>query len=151
MMPFTTTILFKVVKVIVLIAAFFLVFSCFLPITNQLLSSSPSVLGWAEIIVFITHTLLGFFCFVSYFILEKIFKITVVLMIGIIYLLSLDFIIYSYGKVWMLFGLIVLKIVELYFIHKLYKKNYLGNRSKKTVSLIIAFLTFLLYFVLIKF
>jgi hypothetical protein len=124
---------------------FIIQYYLFIPITKKLLNSSPSVIGVAEFIIFLVHSFVGIFIFFIYFLLEKALKLNTILSITIIFTFLFDYVIYSYGQVWMIIGLFTIKFILLFYTYKYYKNGDSNKKLNLIISLIAIFIIILIY------
>lgn len=137
----------KVFKLLIAVILFVLVFTLYIPVTNALLNSSPSAIGWAEVIVIFSHSVLGLSCYIFFYLLKDVFKINLVLIIVAICLSCIDYPVYNYNKFNVTLILILVRIVELCLVYSYFKKNAVRDREGVLISLLLLIGLIAFYFV----
>lgn len=106
-----------------------------LPKSRILLESSPSSIGWAELIVFFSHLIIGLSCYFIFLLFNQFNKVKIILSISSAYLFILDFDIFMYKRNWLIVAIIIVQALQLYIMSLLFKANLI--KVKGAICIII--------------
>ena len=120
-----------------------------LPFTTGLLNSAPSSLGWAELIVFLSHVIIGLS---SYFILSLLNKVNnrkIIFAIVAIYFVILDIDIFIYKKTWLIVAILIVRLIQFFLLSVLLKMDF--TKFKLIAGILIIMILILWYFTVKEF
>lgn len=98
-----------------------------LPKTKVLLNSSPSSIGWAELVIFFSHVIMGLSCYFIFLLLNRFYNIKIILILSLIYLVFIDLDIFMYKKNWLIIGVLIARIIQLSILLLLFRANTIKN------------------------
>lgn len=98
-----------------------------LPKTKVLLNSSPSSIGWAELVIFFSHVIMGLSCYFIFLLLNRFYNIKIILILSLIYLVFIDLDIFMYKKNWLIIGVLITRIIQLSILLLLFRANTIKN------------------------
>ena len=94
-----------------------------LPKTGVLLDSSPSSIGFAMLIVFVSHVIMGLSCYYILLLLNRFCNIKIILTLSLVYLVFIDLDIFMFTENWLIGGILLTRIIQLYILSLLLKVN----------------------------
>lgn len=109
-----------------------------LPKTKVLLNSSPSSIGWAELVIFFSHVIMGLSCYFIFSLLNRFYNIKIILALSLVYLVFIDLDIFMYKKNWLIIGVLIIRIMQLSILLLLFRVN--PPKNGMAIGIVILFI-----------
>lgn len=120
-----------------------------LPKTEILLNSSPSSIGFAELVVFFSHIIIGLSCYFIFLLFIRLKSLKIILSFSLLYLIIVDINIFLYQKSWLIISLLIVRFIQLYLLSLLYNSNF--RKSRFLIDIVIILILAGWFFVIKEF